>query len=78
MKKTTETHKFKRGQKLMLDEIYTISGLAGGQWWTADDPSDARGDGGENVTIVEDISITITVARPSNRESTGPEAHREP
>ena len=61
--KTTETHKFKRGQKLQLDEIYEISGLAGGKWWTADDPHDDGGSGGEEVEIVEDIAITITVVR---------------
>jgi hypothetical protein len=64
MKKTTETHKFKRGQKLRLDDIYLISGLAGGKWWTTDDPFEADGNQGEEVEIVEDITITITVSRP--------------
>ena len=63
---TTETHKFKRGQKLHLDDIYDIQGLAGGSWWTGDDPNDDDGNQGELVEIVEDITITITVSRPAN------------
>ena len=63
MKKTKETHKFKRGQKLHLDEIYEISGLAGGNWWTADDPYDSEGSGGEEVEITEDITIEVIVSR---------------
>ena len=68
MKKTTETHKFKRGQKLHLDEIYHIQGLADGKWWTSDDPNDDDGNQGEEVEIVEDITITIIASRPSNDE----------
>jgi hypothetical protein len=65
MKKTTETHKFKRGQKLRLDDIYMIQGLAGGKWWTAPDCSISE-ESDEDVTITEDITITITVSRPAN------------
>ena len=63
MKHKTETHKFKKGQTLQLDEIYTIQGLADGNWWTADDPSIKGGSGGEVVTIAEGITIKITVTR---------------
>lgn len=59
----TQTYKFKKGQELHLDQIYDIMGLAGGRWWTADDPHLEGGSGGEDVTILEDITIKITVTR---------------
>jgi hypothetical protein len=65
--KTTETHRFTKGQKLRLDDIYAISGLAGGKWWTAADPFDDGGDRGETVTITEDITITISATRKTSR-----------
>ena len=60
---TTETFKFKKGQKLHLDQIWDIMGLAGGNWWYADDPADPGGSAGEDVTIIEDITIKVTVDR---------------
>lgn len=63
MSTKTQTHKFKKGQKFGLDEIYEVQGLGGGDWWTADDPSDEGGSGGEEVTITENITIKITITR---------------
>jgi len=55
---TTETHEFKRGQKLRLDDIFHLHGLAGGKWWMAADYLD-----NDAVTITEDITIIITAIR---------------
>jgi hypothetical protein len=57
-KRTVETHEFRKGQKLTLDEIYNIQGLAGGNWWTAPDPADGAANE-EEVTITRDITIRI-------------------
>lgn len=62
----TTTYKFKRGQRVSLDQIYTIQGLAGGDWWDkADDdgkPSrDYEFDLSEECIITRNIEITITV-----------------
>lgn len=59
---TTEKHSFKKGQQMHLDEIYDIQGLADGDWW------DFEGEVGifgpdDDIKIVEDIEITITVKR---------------
>jgi hypothetical protein len=59
----TDIYVFAKGQKLHLDDIYTIQGLAGGNWWTADDPNKEGGDAGEIVTITENIVIKVKVTR---------------
>ena len=64
--KKTETYKYKKGQVLDLDEIYNIQGIAGGDWWDAGDLAD--GDAGEEVVIVKDITIRITITTPSPRK----------
>lgn len=48
-----EKYKFKKGQQLHLDEIYTVQGLAGGDWW------DAEEDAGDYVIVTRDVSIEI-------------------
>lgn len=65
-KRTVQTYEFKRGQKLSLDDIYFVQGLAGGDWWDAPDPLD-RPDGkdrSEEVTIKRSIRITIIIETP--------------
>jgi hypothetical protein len=57
-----EIYKFKKGQKLHLDDIYMIQGLAGGKWWDAPDCASSD-ESDEEVTILEDIEIQITVTR---------------
>ena len=49
----TITHKYKKGQKLVLDYIYDIQGLAGGNWW------EPVVEGGEEIIIVKDVEIVI-------------------
>lgn len=61
--KHTNTYKFRKGQKLHLDEIYDIQGLGHevvGKWWEPDD-----GNGGEEVTITKDVEFTVTVRTPN-------------
>lgn len=52
-------YKFKQGQKLHLDQIYTIQGIENdsGQWWEHDDKDNESDD----ITVTQDIEITITV-----------------
>lgn len=65
----TTTYKFKRGQLVSLDQIYTIQGLAGGDWWDkVDDGISQRTknrqlelDLSEECVITRNIEITITV-----------------
>jgi hypothetical protein len=64
--KLTETHKFRKGEKIHLDEIYAIQGLAGGQWWQREDGEDELSD---DLIITETITITITVDRKANEKS---------
>lgn len=54
----TETHVFKKGERLLLDSIYNIQGLGDGKWWEPDDD-----DVGENITITKDIKIVIKVTQ---------------
>lgn len=61
--RTKEIHEFKKGQKVHLDDIYEIQGLAEGKWWKAVDPFDALDESEDEVTITEDIKITIIVER---------------
>ena len=59
----TETHRFKRGQRLQLDEIYSYSGVGDdvvGTWWDPDDEV------GEDITITQDIEITIKIRTPNS------------
>jgi len=65
---TTETHKFTCGQKLHLDDIHHIQGVAGGKWWTAPDFFEDRHSDYDEVTITEDITITITAVRKPARK----------
>lgn len=72
--KHTETHKFRRGQKLHLDSIYNIQGLGceperGGAWWEHTDGDGLHGPG-DNITITRDITITITVSSPNTDSQT--------
>lgn len=52
----TEIHIFKKGQKLQLDDIYNIQGLAGGDWWRRENLND---DCDENIVITRNITIEI-------------------
>ena len=52
---TTEQYKFTKGQRLHLDDIYFIQGLAGGNWWEPDDK-----EGSDSITITKDVKIRIT------------------
>jgi hypothetical protein len=61
--KHTQTHKFKKGQKLHLDQIYEFQGIGDstvGKWWMPDD-----GDCGDEITVTQDIKITITIEAPN-------------
>lgn len=61
-----ETYKFKKGQVIVLDTIYAIQGLGGGDWWEKTgrdvDQGDRWGkDLGDEIIITRDIEITIIV-----------------
>ena len=61
--KQTQTYTWTRGQKLQLDDIYDVSGL-GPQgevdgWWQFD--KDGAGEGGEDILITKDITITVII-----------------
>lgn len=64
MSKSTETYSFTKGQKVHLDDIYFVSGLAGGDWWDPDkeSPTYTGDDGGDDdLIITRDINIEIIV-----------------
>lgn len=50
-----DVYDLKKDDRLCLDQIYTIQGIAGGDWWEriGDDLS-------ENIRITRNIKITIT------------------
>ena len=54
-KRRTETHKFKKGEKLGLDNIYGIQGLCEGNWWEFVGSALE-----EKVIITRDITIQIS------------------
>jgi len=70
--KHTSTHRFQRGQRLHLDDIYTIQGLGDGiagigRWWDRDEEDS------DEIVVTKDLSITITIRTPNN-SITGGEA----
>ena len=60
---TTETHKFKRGQKRHIHDINIMRDIADGDWWAIPDPFDNCNANDNEVIITEDIIIKITVIR---------------
>jgi hypothetical protein len=52
-----EKYKFKKGQVVSLDQIYTIQGIAQGDWWTHEGDELCS----DNVVITRDIEIQIIV-----------------
>lgn len=50
----TETHKFKKGEWIRLDDIYFIQALAGGDWWEHDED-----ECGEDIVITRSVTIVI-------------------
>ena len=69
--RTKTTYAFRAGQAIDLDQIYTIQGLAGGDWWerTGDDLQEHRRDVdmdfSESLRVTRDISITVIVETPN-------------
>jgi len=58
--RTVEVHKFKKGQKLRLDDIYWIQAL-GRDWWNYYHPVKAGDAPGEDVVITKTIKFTIII-----------------
>lgn len=59
--KTTNTYKYKKGQEVHLDDIYDISGLAGGDWWAKiKEETQIKTDLSDDCRITRDIEIKIT------------------
>lgn len=60
-----EVYKFKKGQKIHLDEIYNIQGLASD--WFEEDYSPDRGPGSsrrgltDNLVVTKNIKFTIII-----------------
>lgn len=59
---TKQVYKFKKGQRVHLDEIYMIQGLAGG-WFEEERTSERKGAGTltDNLVITRDIKFTILI-----------------
>ena len=56
MATTTETYKFRKGEKKRLDDIYFIQGLGGNDWW-----DHVGGVESEDIIITKNITITVIV-----------------
>lgn len=66
MANSKKVYKFKKGQVTVLDNIYAIQGLGGGDWWekTGNDISSSKSyeiELGDEVVITRDIEITIII-----------------
>jgi len=61
MPTTEQKFEFRKGQKLHLDDIYDIQGLAEGDWWEVDytDPGNNGDENGDFIVITKSIDITI-------------------
>ena len=55
MIKSRQIFKYKKGQKLHLDQIYNISGVLETDWWEHIDEDGC----GDEVLITKDVKITI-------------------
>jgi hypothetical protein len=53
MVKEKTNYSFCKGEKLHLDDIYMVQGLAGGKWW------EPVTDEGDDIVIVENVTIDI-------------------
>ena len=56
-----ETYRFKVGDVCHLDEVYKIMGLLPESAFLQDDPSDPSGDGGESITFLKNVEISVIV-----------------
>lgn len=58
-----EVYTFTKGQQFTLDQIYTIQGLGGGDWWEKadDDMSAFERDMSESLICTRSIKITIII-----------------
>jgi len=65
---TTETYKFKRGQKRQIHDINIMRDIADGDWWAMPDPFDKCNANDNEVIITEDITIKITIIRKPARK----------
>lgn len=56
-----DEYKYKKGQKIHLDEIYGIAGLFNGDWFSQIDPHDAKpfDRDEEEITITRDVHFII-------------------
>jgi len=54
------TYEFRKGQRLRLDQIYIIQGLANGDWWEKDGD-----DLSEDIIIIRSIKIEIKISSPT-------------
>ena len=56
MKKKQQIFKFKKGQRLCLDDIYDFQAIPVGyaNWWKSIE------EGGDAITVLKDIEITIS------------------
>jgi hypothetical protein len=56
-----EKYSFKAGQELYLDDIYSIQGLAGGDWWEhKEDEGDIYTVPGDVIIITRNVTISIS------------------
>jgi hypothetical protein len=54
------TYVFRKGQRLWLDQIYIIQGLANGDWWEKEGD-----DFSEDIIITRSIKIEIKISSPT-------------
>jgi hypothetical protein len=58
---THEIYKFKKGQRVNLDDIYPIMGLLPEGSFHQDDISEDGGDAGESLLFLENVTVKVSV-----------------
>jgi hypothetical protein len=63
MKTIIEKYKYKKGQKLHLDQIYIIQGLGSNDWWESLISGSNTKSPSDDIIITKDIEIEIKITK---------------
>jgi len=54
--KERDSYKFKKGERLHLDDIYNVQGIGGNDWWDHEDGEESC-----EIIITRDVHFEITI-----------------